>query len=71
MKLFKCKHDWRLTEKSNVLQVDDMGYPLRLYIEKCVKCGESKQSWIDVPTYYLDHLKTGEFVLCTWAPVNR
>lgn len=69
-KLFKCKHDWRFTEKSNILQVDDMGYPLRLYIEKCCKCGESRQSWIDVPTYHLDELKTGESVLLRWTPVS-
>lgn len=66
MRLFKCKHDWIITEKSNALQLDDMGYPLRLCIEKCLKCGESKQSWIDVPLERTNELKTGESVLVTW-----
>lgn len=43
MRLFKCNHDWYITEKSNVLQLDDMGYPLRLFICKCSKCGKSSQ----------------------------
>lgn len=69
MRLFKCKHDWKVTEKSNALQVDDMGYPLRLYIEKCSKCGESKQVWLYVATERVDELKTGESVLIKWTPV--
>ena len=34
--------------KSNVIQYDSMGYPLRLYITKC-DCGMTNQEWIDVP----------------------
>lgn len=48
MRLWKCKHNYMITEKSNILQLDDMGYPLMLCIAKCCKCGKSKQIWIDV-----------------------
>lgn len=40
------KHDYKLAEVSNALQLDDFGYPLRLCIE-CCKCGASRQVWID------------------------
>lgn len=63
MKLFKCKHKWELEKRSNMLQQDSMGYPLRLFILKCSKCGESKQMWIDVGVEELEELKTGESVL--------
>ena len=66
MGLFKCNHDWKRTEKSNVLQLDDMGYPLRLYICKCTKCGKSDQMWIDVSEKVLKELETGESVLLKW-----
>lgn len=68
MSLFKrkCEHDWKLTEKSNVLQQDDMGYPLRLYIQKCTKCGKSEQVWVDVSEEALKDLSTGESVLLKW-----
>ena len=48
MKLWKCKHNYIIAEKSNILQLDDMGYPLMLCIAKCRKCGKSKQIWVDV-----------------------
>lgn len=48
IRFWKCKHNYTITEKSNVLQLDDMGYPLMLCIIKCNKCGKSKQVWIDV-----------------------
>lgn len=71
MSLFKrkCEHDWKLTEKSNVLQQDDMGYPLRLYIQKCTKCGKSEQVWVDVSEEALKGLSTGESVLLKWQKV--
>ena len=62
----KCNHDWRISERSNVLQLDDMGYPLRLFICKCSKCGKSDQQWIDVAEEELKELKTGESVLLKW-----
>ena len=52
MKLFKKlfhRHNFnKVAYKSNVVQFDDMGYPLRLYITKC-DCGMTNQEWIDVP----------------------
>ena len=66
MKLFKCKHKWELGKRSNMLQQDSMGYPLRLFILKCSKCGESEQMWIDVGVEELEELKTGESVLVKW-----
>lgn len=61
-----CKHDMKVTERSNVLQQDEMGYPLRLVIFECVKCGESDQIWLDVPESELDELRTGKSVLLHW-----
>ena len=71
MSLFKreCEHNWKLTEKSNVLQQDDMGYPLRLYIWKCTKCGKSEQVWLDVSEDALKELLTGESVLLKWQKI--
>jgi hypothetical protein len=62
----KCEHDWHIEKKSNVLQLDSMGYPLRLYICKCSKCGASEQRWYDVAKEQADELKTGESFLLTW-----
>lgn len=43
MKLFKRKEERRkITNRSNVIQYDDMGYPLRLVI-----VDEKEQIWID------------------------
>ena len=68
MKLFKkeCKHKWEFDQKSNALQLDDMGYPLRLFIIKCSKCGKSEQVWIDVPVEEADELHNGKSVLIKW-----
>lgn len=69
-KLFKkrcCKHSWKISERSNILQQDEMGYPLRLVIVKCLKCGISDQIWIDVHEDALKELETGESVLLNWS----
>lgn len=43
MKLFKRKEEIRkITNRSNVIQYDDMGYPLRLVI-----VDDKEQIWID------------------------
>ena len=44
-KLHKCDFN-KIIERSNVIQYDDMGYPLRLCICQC-KCGMTDQQWID------------------------
>ena len=67
MKFFECNHKYVITEASNVLQVDDMGYPLRLFIVKCSKCSNTDQQWIDVPKKELDELQTGKSVLLKWS----
>ena len=54
-RMVKCKHNWQITHASNVLQQDEMGYPLRLFIQKCSKCEKC-----------LEEIKTGRFVLCKW-----
>lgn len=64
-----CHHNWRITERSNVLQQDSMGYPLRLCIWKCSKCGKSDQVWLDVAEEALKELETGESVLLKWHEV--
>ena len=69
MGLFKCNHKWRATEKSNALQQDDMGYPLRLYIVTCTKCGATEHRWIDVNEKCLDELETGKSFLLEWRKV--
>lgn len=66
MGLLKCKHDWRLLKRSNVLQLDDMGYPLRLCICHCDKCGKSDQQWVDVPKEALAEIGTGKSALLRW-----
>lgn len=49
MKLFKklCNHSWKITHTSNIVQLDSMGYPLRLIIKECKKCGKSEQIWLN------------------------
>lgn len=68
MGLFKhiCQHDYRVKTLSNVLQLDDMGYPLRLCICECTKCGKSTQQWRDVAKDALQELDTGKSVLLQW-----
>ena len=47
-----------------------MGYPLRLVIEVCSKCGISEQVWIDVGKETLTGLDNGQFVLVEWHKVG-
>lgn len=66
MRLFKCKHKWKCVKRSNLLQLDDMGYPLRLFIFECSKCHITKQMWVDVPVEELEELDTGKSALVKW-----
>lgn len=68
MSLFskRCSHKWFTDTRSNAIQLDDMGYPLRLFICKCQKCGEYEQMWLDVPVEEAEELKTGKSVLVQW-----
>lgn len=58
-KLFKKEDIPRVTEYSNIIQFDDMGYPLRLCI-----MSDSNQMWVD--TYE----KEGDLVLI-WNRVEE
>lgn len=40
-------HYGKLVERSNAIQYADDGYPLRLCIYECDKCGKRFQAWID------------------------
>lgn len=71
VRLFGCNHDWKIEEWSNVLQQDDMGYPLRLFICKCRKCGKYDQQWIDVAEEALKELETDKSVLLKWHKIER
>lgn len=62
----KCKHKWKVVEKSNALQLDHIGYPLRLFLVKCENCGEYDQVWIDVPVEEFDEVKDGKSFVLKW-----
>lgn len=65
----KHKHQWRITQVSNVIQLDVFDCPLRLCIEKCDICKQSRQAWLDVGEEALKELETGESVLCEWRKI--
>jgi hypothetical protein len=56
----KCTHKWYIDCRSNMVQLDDMGYVLRLCIVKCEKCGKYEQKW-------LDSNPQGDDVITTWV----
>lgn len=62
----KCDHEWEINQESNALQFDSYGYPLRLCIVKCSKCGKYDQQWIDVAREHAEELRTGESFLLEW-----
>ena len=66
MGLFRCSHDWKVEQRSNVIQFDGQGYPLRLFVVKCLKCGKYDQHWIDVDVSEVEELRTGKSVLLEW-----
>lgn len=61
-----CEHDYKVVQRSNAIQLDDMGYPLRLFLCECTKCGKSIQQWIDVDERALDEIRCGISVLVKW-----
>lgn len=68
MRLFKCSHDWHITETSNIIQLDTMGYPLMLMIQECKKCGKGEQVWMDVGVEVLDDER---FKILQWSKVGE
>lgn len=67
----RCKHNFVRTHRSNVLQLDDFGYPLRLFITTCTKCGCSQQQWFDVSSSEMDELGSGKSTLLRWTTERR
>ena len=66
-----CEHDWKIEWKSNVLQLDEIGYPLRLCICKCSKCRKSEQKWLIESTTSWGELDTKDSVLLIWEKVKN
>lgn len=66
-----CSHDWKVHLRSNALQADSMGYPLRLFVLQCSKCGKYKHMWFDVPLEQIEEIKTGESFLLTWSNPDK
>ena len=70
-KFCKCD-DLEILEKSNVLQLDHNGYPLRLCICKCKKCGRTQHKWLDEsPSKAQKELDNGISVLLKWKNYNE
>ena len=59
IKLFKRKKLWTVTQVSNIVQYDSMGYPLVLCI-----CSDGEQRWVD--TY-----DTEKDVEIKWIPAPK
>ena len=63
----ECKHEWAAaTDRSNVLQYNYNGNPLRLCICRCAKCGTHEMVWVESDIKELEELETGESVLLKW-----
>ena len=50
----------KIVRRSNAIQFDEMGYPLRLCIFKC-ECGATTQRWVDAGDRYEMKEKIGRF----------
>lgn len=64
-------HDWEVTERSNIIQQDDMGYPLRLCIVTCKRCGKSDQIWLDTNISAIQEIENGKSVLLEWEKASE
>ena len=62
----KCTHQYKVTDRSNAIQVDQMGYPLQLCVCECEKCGKIEQQWIDAPTDILKDMAKNGYVRVKW-----
>ena len=61
-RVHKCQFN-KIIERSNMIQYDEMGYPLRLCICQC-KCGKTDQQWIDTN-------KESNDVELIWSKVSK
>ena len=57
----KCYFN-KIVERSNVIQYDEMGYPLRLCICQC-ECGDTNHQWLDT-------VEEPNDVKLVWSKVN-
>ena len=65
--MFKCRnHKWVVTERSNALQCDSMGYPVRLCICECSKCHKTEQFWLDTDLSAIKEIESGKSFLLKW-----
>lgn len=63
-KLFSKKKSPCVVERSNIIQLDDMGYPLLLCI-----MDDGTQQWIDVGYEWASNeLENGRLCLLEWKP---
>lgn len=70
MGLFRCRHEYILTSRSNVLDVNNYGAVMRLCTFTCSKCGKTIHEWCDVSDTTIREVDTGKSVLIDWIPVN-
>lgn len=50
-------HYIKLIERSNIIQYDDnSGYPVRLCLYECDKCGKRGQVWVNTVPKHTDHV---------------
>lgn len=68
MKKKICEHNnLKILKKSNVLQTDYNGYPVRLCICKCEDCGHTDQFWLEESLEKAkEELENGTSVLLEW-----
>ena len=67
----KCSHEWVTSHRSNIVQLDEMGYPLRLFLLRCRKCGETDQQWIDSAISTKDSILKWEREYGLYPPEGR
>lgn len=66
-----CKHPKSVIfAKSNVIQFDQVGFPMRLETLECLICGKKYYAWNYIKESELDELSTGKSVLCKWENVK-
>lgn len=62
-----CLHRFIMEERSNAIQFDDIGYPLRLCICRCSKCGITEQKWlVDTQEDIQKEIESGKSFVLNW-----
>ena len=66
-----CRHPKSvIVAKSNVIQFDQSGFPMRLETMECLICGKWYFDCNYIKNSILDELSTGKSVLCKWENVE-